>query len=112
MNYLSKNRDSEQAILHNIGDVHCIEDNISFYGNVISFHDLTLVNSIDGEPYCDYRYTKDHCTYCDDLELINHEKRIHKIEQLEVYKLVEDWIWRPTSIKTKKKTSNRNLAEI
>ena len=84
---LSRVKNPEYAIDHYKQKLDFTCDCIKFPEITISFGDLELQISVNNEPYCDYRhYAFD---YENNLKLRNHHKRIHLLEECELYKIVK-----------------------
>ena len=62
-----------------------MEKNVDFIRDYI-FNDLELDISINNEPYCYYQYNG---SYKINLNLRNNNKRVHLLEECEVYKIVK-----------------------
>src|SRR5207247_2498315 len=62
-----------------------IINNIKFCGFFANFgNSLTTCNSVDNVPYCHYRFGY----YRDSLNLKHKDKKVHLLEELEIYKLI------------------------
>src|SRR6266511_3586565 len=83
---LSRVKNPEDAIYHHGQNHNVICDYISFHEVTISFFILALNISVNNEPYCLYY---GHGSYENDLNLRNGHKRVHLLEECEVYKIVK-----------------------
>ena len=82
---LSRVKNPEYAILHNSIAFKNTMNNIKFCEFFANFGcDLITCNSVDNVPYCYYQF----CRYKNDLNLKHKDKKVHLLEELEIYKLI------------------------
>ena len=82
---LSRVKNPEKAIVHNSRTFNNTINNIKFCEFFTNFGgDLTTCNSIDNVSYCYYYQPR---RYKNDLNLKCKDKKVHLLEELEIYKL-------------------------
>jgi len=83
---LSRVKNPGDAIYH-VGQIYNFtSDNIKLHELFVNFCDFALCNSINNEPYCFYSFYNH---YKNNLNLINNNKKVHLLEECEVYKLIK-----------------------
>ena len=84
---LSRVKDPECAIEHYEQNINVTHDCTKFHEIIMSFSILALDISIDNEPYCYYEHYSSY--YENNLNLRNYYKKVHLLEECEVYKIVK-----------------------
>ena len=85
---LSRIEDPEYVILHDRQKIDETIDDTNFHEETIDFFDLRMYISVDNDPYCYYNYKSP--SYKNDLNFKNRNRKIHLIEDYEIYKIVHD----------------------
>ena len=76
------------ALYHCKQNYNVIFDDIKFHEILIDFNDLELNISVNNEPYCYYEHGNSFFVlYKNNLNLGNNHKKVHLLEECEVYKL-------------------------
>src|SRR5207248_1015863 len=83
---LSSVMDPECAIVHPGQNIDITHDYVGFDETTISFSILSLDISYNNEPYC--YYYEHEGFYENNLNLRNDNKKVHLLEECEVYKIV------------------------